>query len=254
MFTNVRYVFITALRDWLFWAMLFGIIAASLIAHMLGATAQDNARAMTITYSSDAARAMIVTGLIIFACFHLHNAFTSREIDVFLSRPITRASLVISYWIGFAFVAFLHTLAVVILTGIQGVESWHGFVFWSLSLLLECWMVVAIALFASFTLRSAVASVLASMGFYVLARMMGYFIATSQTAFVFRQQWLNAILLYMLKGSSIFIPRLDFFAKSDWLVSGFHKAQDLELFAVQAAVFVPLLILATIADFRRKEF
>src|ERR1700727_2608903 len=92
MFTNVRYVFLTALRDWLFWAMLVGIIAASLIAHMLGATAQDNAQAMTITYSSDAARAMIVTGLIIFACFHLHNAFDSREIDVFLSRPITRES------------------------------------------------------------------------------------------------------------------------------------------------------------------
>src|SRR5271154_4030492 len=107
MLTNVRYVFITALRDWLFWAMLAGIMVASLIAHMLGATAPESAHEMTITYSSDAARAMIITGLIIFACFHLRHAFDSREIDVFLSRPITRANLVISYWIGFANVAFL---------------------------------------------------------------------------------------------------------------------------------------------------
>lgn len=254
MFTNVRYVFLTALRDWLFWAMLGGIMIASLIAHMLGATAAENVKEMTLSYSSEAARAMIVTGLIIFACFHLRGAFDSREIDVFLSRPITRANLVISYWIGFANVAFLHVMAVVILTGIQGVISWKGFIFWSISLLLECWLVVAIALFASFTLRSAVASILASIGFYVLARMMAYFIVTSQTAFLFESAWLNAIPVYSLKSISMLVPRLDFFAKSDWLTDGFHKAQDLEFFIFQAVIFIPLLILATIADFRNKEF
>src|ERR1700722_19972057 len=102
MLTNVRYIFLTALRDWLFWAMLVGIMAASLIAHMLASTAPENARAMMIAYNCDAARAMIITGLIIFVCFHLRHAFDSREIDVFLSRPITRANLVVSYWIGFA--------------------------------------------------------------------------------------------------------------------------------------------------------
>jgi len=254
MLTNVRYIFITALRDWLFWAMLAGVLGASVIAHMLGATAQEHAAEMTLTYSSTASRLMLITGLVIFACFHLRHTFDSHEIDVFLSRPITRSNLVISYWIGFANVAFLHTLATVILLAFQGVQNWGGFVFWSLSLLLECWLAVAIALFASFTLRSAVLSILVSMGLYTLARMIAYFIATSQSGFLFEKQWINYILVYAIKGASTLMPRLDFFTKSDWLINGLKNPQEFYLVVIQAAIFIPFLICAAITDFRRKEF
>ncbi|MEI6730744.1 MAG: hypothetical protein WCL30_05735, partial [Pseudomonadota bacterium] len=169
MFTNIRYIFLTALRDRLFWAMLVGVLGSSMIAHMLGATAASNTAEMTLSYSSNSARIMIIVGLVIFACFHLRNAFDSHEIDVFLSRPITRANLLISYWFGFAFVAFLHAAATIALLALQGVINWHGFFFWSLSLLIECWLAVAIALFAAFTIRSAVISVVASMGLYLFA-------------------------------------------------------------------------------------
>ena len=254
MLTNIRYIFLTALRDWLFWAMLVGVLGTSVIAHMLGATAQEHSMEMTITYSSNASRIMIITGLVIFACFHVRHAFDSHEIDVFLSRPITRSSLVISYWVGFANVALLHTLATVLLLAFQGVQNWGGFVFWSLSLLLECWIAVAIALFASFTLRSAVLSILVSMGIYTLARMIAYFIVTSQSGFLFEKQWLNYLLVYSIKIASTMMPRLDFFTKSDWLITGMKNPQELYLFILQAVIFIPLLISAAITDFRRKEF
>src|SRR5262249_52464517 len=101
---TIRYIFLTAWRDRMFWILLVGILAAGIIAHMLGATAQENTRELTVSYSSNAARAMIVLGLIIFVCSHLHNAFNTHEIDVFLSRPITRTKLILSYWVGFAYV------------------------------------------------------------------------------------------------------------------------------------------------------
>ena len=59
---------------------------------------------------------------------------------------------------------------------------------------------------------------------------------------------------WSLKIISIFMPRLDFFAKSDWLIYGVKSPVDIHLFFAQALVFIPLLILATIADFRRKQF
>ena len=254
MLTNVRYILLTALRDWLFAALMIGVIACALIAHMLGSTALVETQEMTLSYTSASARIVIITGLIIFACFHVRNAFDTKEIDVFLSRPITRSNLVFSYWVGFAAVAILLVIPTIVMITVQGVLNWKGFFFWSLSLLVECWLVLAIALFAAFTLKSAVTSTMASMGFYVLARMMGFFIATSQSGFVFDTQWINFILGHALKLVSTIIPRLDLFAKSDWLIYGLKNIQDLKLFIAQAAIFIPLLILATIADFRRKQF
>ncbi len=254
MLPTVRYIFLTAWRDKMFWVLLVGILAAGVIAHMLGATAVTDTRELTVSYSSNAARAMIVIGLIIFVCSHLHNAFATHEIDVFLSRPITRSNLIVAYWIGFANVALIHATAVIVLLACQDVVNWKGFILWSVSLLFECWLVVAIALFTSFTIRSNVACVLSSLGLYVLARMMAFFIAATQTSFAFEKQWLNNIIIYTLKGISIVMPRLDFFAKDEWLMSGVKHVQDMELFALQAAIFIPLLIFATIADFRRKQF
>jgi len=254
MFTNIRYILLTALRDWLFAALMLGVVACTLIAHMLGSTALIEPQEMTLSYATASARVVIMTGLIVFTCFHIRNAFDTKEIDVFLSRPITRSSLVISYWLGFAAVALLLVIPTLILIALQGLLSNQGFFFWSLSLLVECWLVIAISLFASFTLKSAVTSVMASMGFYVLARMMGFFIATSKSAFLFDQQWLNVILTYALKIVSMIMPRLDFFAKSDWLIYGMKHSGDLSLFAVQAIIYIPFLILLAIADFRRKQF
>jgi ABC-type transport system involved in multi-copper enzyme maturation permease subunit len=254
MLTNIRYILLTALRDWLFAALMVGVVACALIAHMLGSTAIIETQEMTLSYTAASARIVIMTGLIVFTCFHVRNAFDTKEIDVFLSRPITRSSLVLSYWLGFAAVALLLVVPTVGLIAVQGLLSKPGFFFWSISLLIECWLVVAIALFAAFTLSSAVTSVVTSMGLYVLARMMGFFIATTQSAFLFEQHWVNVLLGGSLKAVSIIMPRLDFFAKSDWLIYGLKNVGEFQFFAAQAAIYVPLLILATIVDFKRKQF
>jgi len=254
MLTNVRYIMLTALRDWLFAALILGVIVCALIAHMLGSTALIETQEMTLSYTAASVRIVMMTGLIVFTCFHVRSAFDTKEIDVFLSRPITRSNLVFSYWLGFAVVAFLLLIPTIGLIAMQGLLSKPGFLFWAMSLLIECLLVVAVSLFAAFTLRSAVTAVMASMGFYVLARMMGFFMITMQSGFLFETQWLNLLLIYGLKAASLIVPRLDFFAKSDWLIYGMHASEELMLFLLQALVFIPLLILAAIADFQRKQF
>ena len=105
---------------------------------MLGATAPADTRELTVSYSSNAARIMIITGLIIFVCSHLHNAFHTQEIDVFLSRPLTRTKLILSYWVGFAYVALIHASAVIILLALAGcgeLERLYPVVGWGL----YCW-------------------------------------------------------------------------------------------------------------------
>lgn len=252
MLTSIRYILITALRDWLFVGLLAAILIATGIAGVLGSTAFLEQKSMTLAFAAGASRIILMVGLIVFTCFHIRAAFDTKEIDVILSRPISRANLVIAYWLGFALVALLLTLPVIALLGIIGVESVSGFAGWSLSLLLETLLVVALALFASLTMKSAVASVVGCMGFYVLSRMMAFFVFTSNSGMVAGAKF--AVLKWALIAISTIVPRLDFFAKSTWLVYGFDSPRDWEVFVLQAAIFLPILLLASIADFKRKQF
>jgi ABC-type transport system involved in multi-copper enzyme maturation permease subunit len=250
--TNTRYILITALRDWLFAGLLAGTVFASVIAAILGSTAFLEEHEMTLTYTAGSARIILMVGMIIFTCFHIRSAFDTKEIDVILSRPISRTNLVIAYWLGFSFVAFLLALPIIAIVGLIGVHEWLGYGVWSLSLILEAFLVVSLSLFSAFTLRSAVTSVMFCMGFYVLSRMMAFFVATSQSHMLADPKFL--LPKQLLVALSALVPRLDFFAKSEWLVYGLTSPAQLWHLLLQALVFVPLLLVATTLDFRRKQF
>lgn len=252
MFTNIRYILITALRDWLFIGLLAGILLATAISATLGSTAFIEEKEMTLTFASGAARLILMVGLIIFVCFHIRSAFDTKEIDVILSRPISRSNLVFSYWLGFSFVGLLLCLPVIAILAVIGVLNAPGFAGWAVSLVLEMGLVVALALFSAFTLRSAVTSVIACMGFYVLSRMMAFFVFTSQAGMFGGGKFV--ILKWALQAISTVVPRLDFFAKSEWLIYGFHSDQDWQVFIAQALIFVPILLVMSMIDFRRKQF
>ena len=253
MLTNIRYIMITALRDWLFVGLLFSVLCASAISATLGSTAFLEEREMTITFAAGSARIILIIGLIVFVCFHIRNAFDTKEIDVIMSRPISRSNLVISYWLGFSFVALLLTIPVLAVVGMIGVNNWNGFFGWACSLILEDLLVIALALFSAFTLRSAVTAVIACMGLYVVSRMMAFFVVTSQSGLAIGN--IKYIFMkYVLILISTLVPRLDFFAKTEWLIYGFNTSQDWIVFVTQTAVFLPLLLLASIIDFRRKQF
>lgn len=253
MLTNIRYILITALRDWLFLGLMLGIVLATAISASLGGTAFIEQQEMTLTFAAGSSRLILVVGLIVFVCFHIRTAFDTKEIDVIMSRPISRQNLIVAYWLGFCFVAFLLTLPVIGLMAMLGVPSMEGFVGWSLSLLLETFLVVALALFSAFTLRSGVTSVLATMGFYVLSRMMAFFIVTSKSGMV-NTDFKYTILKEALALISTVVPRLDLFAKTEWLIYGFNSSQDWVVFVLQVVVFVPILMLAAIVDFKKREF
>lgn len=252
MLTNIRYILITALRDWFFIGLLGGVVFAALVSATLGSTAFIEEKEMTITYAAGSCRLILMVGLIVFVCFHIRSAFDTKEIDVILSRPISRSNLVIAYWLGFAFVSLLLTVPVAGVVGYLGILNAAGFWGWAASLLLEGFMVVALALFSAFALRSAVASVLACMGFYVLSRMMAFFVITSQAGMFNESKYV--VLKWALAAISTVVPRLDFYAKTEWLVYGFDSNQDWQLFLIQSVIFIPILVVASILDFRRKQF
>ena len=253
MLSNIRYVLLTATRDRLFFGLLVTVLAAAYISSVLGSTAMLETEQMTLSFTAASARVIIMVGLIVFVGFHMKNAFEAREIDVLLSRPISRTTLVLSYWLGFAVVATLLVVPTVVLIAIMGTINRTGFMLWGASLLLESLLVISMALFAALTLRSGVATVLASMAMYTLSRMMGFFLATTKSGILFSNMDVNMGAQWLMSGISIVIPRLDFYAKSQWLIYGPKSYDDLNLFLLQS-LFIPLLVVLSIIDFKRKQF
>lgn len=254
MLSNIRYVLLTATRDRLFFGLLVSVLAAAYISSVLGSTAMLETEQMTLAFTAASARVIIMVGLIVFIGFHMKNAFEAREIDVLLSRPISRTTLVLSYWLGFAVVAALLVVPTLVLVALIGTLNKTGYLLWASSLFLESLLVISIALFAALTIRSGVGTVLASLAMYTLSRMMGFFLATTKTGVLFNSAEVNSGAQWMMGAISTVVPRLDFYAKSQWLIYGPKSYDDLKLFLIQSAVFIPLLIAASVIDFKRKQF
>jgi hypothetical protein len=84
--------------------------------------------------------------------------------------------------------------------------------------------------------------------------MMGFFLSATSAGNVFKEHEINVGAQWLMSGISTIVPRLDFFAKSKWLIYGAHSYEEATLFLIQAAVFIPILMAASIIDFKRKQF
>jgi ABC-type transport system involved in multi-copper enzyme maturation permease subunit len=252
--TIIKYIILTASRDLLFYGLLIAIVAGIFISNFLGSTALEEQAQMAVSYSSASIRLILVVGMTIFCCFHIRRGFENKEIDLMLSRPISRGMFVLSYWIGFCIIALSFIAAAFCFILLFQNYSIFGAIIWVLSLILEVFLVISFAIFASFILKSAVSSVLLTFGFYFISRMLGFFLyilaKPTATDFLSLDFYANKILWFV---SSI-LPRLDLFAKSQWLIYGVESYNDIKLFALQAAIYIPLLLFSAVYDFRNKQF
>ncbi len=248
MFKQVRYILLTAQRDRLFFALAISILASVTLAIFLGSNSVSEQSETSMVFAASVLRAVLMLGLTIFTAFSISRFFDNREIDLMLVRPVSRASFVFSFWIGFSMVALLFVIFSSVLLFLFSTPNMEGFLFWSTSLLLESITIMALTMASALILRSAVSSVLLTLGFYILSRLGGFImmIVTKPGSHGFENDIFYAI-------SSI-IPRLDFFAKTEWLVHGIGESGEIIRFMLQAVIFIALLLGIAIYDFKRKEF
>ena len=251
----IRYVLLTAVRDRLFIGLCAAIALIYGLAIFTGSTALSEQASMSLVLFAGASRVVLVIGLIVFACFHVQRAFDYREIESILAKPISRTVFVAGYASGFSLLSIMMLIPVLlILLTFPGLHM-AGLIWWAISAVLEIAMVVIFALLAALVLQNAFNAVLASTGFYIIARLMGFFMIAinSPTSMMGEEKWGHA-LLFALKMLSTVIPRLDMFAKSEWLLYGVVNAMDVWLFLAQALVFTFLLLAMAIFDLKRKQF
>ena len=248
MFKQVRYILLTAQRDFLFFALAICILAAVALSMFLGTNSVSEQSETAMVFAASVVRGVLVLGLTIFTAFSISRFFDNREIDLMLVRPVSRANFVFSFWIGFSMIALLFVIFSSILLFLFSAPNFEGFMFWSLSLLLESMIVLALTMASALILRSAVSAVLLSLAFYILARLSGFIML------IVTKPGPDSIENSIFMGVSAVIPRLDFFAKTEWLVYGMDGNTEIVQYMLQAVVFIALLLAIAIYDFQRKEF
>lgn len=253
--TIIRYILLTASRDWLFVGLFILVLLAYGLSLFTGGTALVEQQQMVLTFFAGTSRVMLVIGLIVFVCFNIRRSFENREIEAMLSKPLSRTRFIVAYWSGFVVLSFIAAVPVMGILLTLNTPDLKGLIYWGASYFCEVALVVAFALVAALIMRSAVSAVLASFAFYILSRLMGFFVAAMNNPYSLTggEKW-SGLLEAVLKCISVIIPRLDLFAKSNWLIYGVEGQQDLWIFQVQSLVYIPLLLGLAWFDFRRKQF
>jgi hypothetical protein len=246
---TIRWVILTAVRDRLFGGLFIMLMVAAAAAMFMGQSALIEQLQMALVFTAGAGRLILVLGLSIFVAFHIQRMFETREVEAVLSRAISRLQFVLAYWLGFAVLAAvlagIFGAAVVMIAGPSA-----GALLWAATLLAECVVVMAVAVFAGFMLERATATVLFTMGFYALARLVGFFVGIREHT---AQGGLNAVTDRLLDLTILFIPRLDMFAQTKWLVYPPGGGEVVYL-AAQTVLFLALVLAAAMFDLSRKQF
>ena len=122
---------------------------------------------------------------------------------------------------------------------------------WFVSLTAEYVMMANAALFFAMVLPGVASGTMATLGLYVLARLMGQLLGIAASDLSFPGAALLSILLNVI---SVVIPRLDLMAQSSWLVYGLDPTVGFGFVLLQAAVFSFLVVCAAAVDLVRRQF
>jgi hypothetical protein len=247
----VAYLLRSAFGDRLLAVLAVATVAGAALAAFVGSTALVEKSELTTVYAATAGRFVVVVCLVLFTCFHVRRTFDSREVDLLLSRPVSRFCFVLAEVATLVLLAGLGAALAGLAVAATGCPELPALGLWTLSLMVEAAIAATAALFFALMLSSGVAAALACLGFYVLSRMLGLLggIAAAHGGSG-PQGWLadQAVLLL-----GLVLPRLDLLARTSWLVHGAGgDVAGLGLIFAQGAVYLVLLTVVACIDFERR--
>ena len=252
--TILKYLLLSAIRDKLFLAIFLSIISAFAVSNLIGFTALSEEAYMQTAIFAGSAKIILIFGMVIFISFNVNKSFENKEIPFILSKDVSREMFIFSYWLGFNIISTFLLLIVMIILFAFSPVNFLGSLQWFLSLESEIMIISMFTLLSNLILQSAIFSIFLSSGFYIIAKLMGFFLD------VFSSPSSNQIISFIITVShfvlniiSSLIPRLDVFSQTKWLIYG----PDFYLFKIillQSLIFIPIIFMMAFYDFKNKQF
>lgn len=241
-----------ALRGRLPWLLLVLALGGAVLAGFIGALALTDTRA---TQAALLAALLRVAGAVIVAVFTVASIVREahdKQAEMLLALPAGRAGWLLGRLAGFALLAVLVALPAGLLAAWFAAPAQAAL--WTLGLLCELWIVATFAAFCALGLTpesgQAAAPLCATLAFYVLARVAGILQALAHDAGASGQR----LVSLGADAVAFLLPRLDTFARAEWLLYGSGGAADAAAMLGQTAVYLALLAAASLVDLQRREF
>ena len=237
-------------RDAVFLSTTMLTILCTCFALFLGSNAVVEANEARIVYTAGFSRIATILGFITFIVFYIKRMFDNHEIEVILSHSISRPKMLISMFGGFSLVLLVLIFPLIIIFLLLKIKFINLFI-WCLSVYFEGIIVLSFTLCCSLILKSFTHCLSASFVMYLVGRIIGNFVAylTLSTSLEWR-----SICGSLLKLLSLFLPRLDLFGKTSWLIYGDYTLNNICIFTLQTFIFCGVFITIACLDMRKKEF
>ncbi len=252
LFTIAYYTLLEAARNRLIY--LIGLILAIALAFTLflkqvAITEGDDIQLALLAALFRLAAVFIVAAFVIVSQVREVN---DKVMELLLTRDLSRADYLFGKLIGYLGVAL--ALSILFTIPLFFLAAPDRALVWGLSLFFELSIVTALSLFCVLTFNQVVGSLAAVAGCYALSRSMAALQLIGASRAHDGDLLMDRIANYTLDGIAFFLPRLDLFTQTGWLLSHREFNVDMPWLIAQSMIYIALLSMATLFDLRRKNF
>jgi len=241
-----------ALRGRLSWLLVALGAGGFALSAFLGALALTDTRETQAALLAALLRLACAGIVAVFVVASIVREAHDKQTEMLLALPAGRAAWLLGRLAGFALLAVLVALPAGLLAGALAAPAQA--MLWSAGLVCELWIVAVFAAFCALGLGHAAPALCATGGFYLLARSAAVLQWLAHDA---AQRAPDASQRFIAAGAdavAFLLPRLDSFARAEWLLYGTGTAADLAGVLAQSAIFLTLLTAACLVDLHRRRF
>ena len=250
----LRTVIVDTLREavrgrWI-WMSVLGALCVVGIAVFARSLALTEEHALALAFAAPAARLLAVLIVALSAIVSVSREQADRTLLLALAAPMSRTVWIAGKALGLIVMAVV-TAVILTLPVLAFGPPPAALLAWSLTLALELSVIAAVALAIAIVLTQVPPAVCAVLAFYVLARDLHVVQLLAQRAQDYSDLGPAGPVVQAV---SLLFPRLDLFARTDWLLATPVSAADLATVAAQAVVYLLLALCVATLDLRRAQF
>ena len=244
------YTFREAVRNRLFTLTLCGMLCLLGLTAFVGELAVTEQRQIQAALIGAGIRLFCVCTVCLFVITSTVREFNDKGFELILSLPVPRSSYFFGKCAGFLLLALLIAAAGALLLLLYSEPG--AVLLWYVSLVCELLMLVVLSLLCLFTFGNITVACMLVLAFYFLSRSMETIQLVSMSPILethsLSQEFMNGLVQVI----SLFLPALQRFARSEWLVYG-SDWSALPPILIQTGIYVVLLSAAALFDLYRKE-
>lgn len=246
-----NFTLLEARRNRLIWLLFLVIFTGIGLSGFLSEMAVTESRQIQIALLASFMRFSAVFLIAVFVVTSMVREFNDKGVDLLLALPLPRAVYLFGKLSGFAVLAAI--IAILFSLPPLFFAPPAKILLWAISLTGELWIVAAFSLLCVVSFTQVTTSLSAVLFFYLLSRSISAIQLISSRGPLPSGSLSQTVIDSFVNFIAVFLPRLDDFTRTDWLV--YHRGDwtSLEIPLAQTFIYLVLLTGAAMFDFYRKE-